>query len=160
VTLNPAASWVLVIGYIVFALVSAVLLLGIAFALRTLNAKLNDLLAKADPLLAKADDLLTIANEKVTSIGDKAEGILAQGEETAESVHEKVDKTAAAVQRTLHAPIININSLAAGVTRGVETFTQLQRNTALKASHSERSNGQQAAEAVPTLAGKETSNGG
>lgn len=128
--LNPVASWVLVIGYIVCAVTTTVLLGGLVYALSKLTAKLEELLAKAEPLLAKADEALTVTNEKITAIGDKAEGILAQGEETAESVHHKVDRTATAVQRTIHAPIIGLNSLAAGVSRGVQTFSRLQREVA------------------------------
>lgn len=127
--LNPAASWLLVIGYVVCAVTTTVLLGGLVYALSKLTAKLEELIAKADPLLAKADAALTVTNEKITSIGDRAEGILAQGEETAESVHHKVDRTATAVQRTIHAPIIGLNSLAAGVSRGVRTFSRLQRET-------------------------------
>ena len=127
--LNSAAAWVLVIGYILCAVTTTVLLAGLVYALSKLTAKLEELLAKADPLLAKVDEALTVTNEKITSIGDRAEGILAQGEETAESVHHKVDRTATAVQRTIHTPIIGLNSFAAGVSRGVQTFSRLQRET-------------------------------
>ena len=126
--LNPIASWVLVIFFLVSALVGLIALLALAKALQMLNAKLEDLTSKVDPLLQKADQILTITNEKIVSIGDKTEGILIQGEETAENVHEKVDRTAVAVQRTVYAPIIGLNSFAAGVSRGVRTFGRLQRH--------------------------------
>jgi hypothetical protein len=169
VQLSETASWLLVIGYVFCSLVTAGALFGMWMALRALNAKLEDLVAKADPLLAKTDEILTVTHDKIASIGDKAEEILAQGEETAESVHHKVDKTATAVQRTIHAPIIGVNSLAAGISRGVETFGKLQKqpiNAAAgpvnDASEGElhTSNGHGPAEKVPTLAGKEIGNGG
>jgi len=169
VQLSETASWLLVIGYIFCALVTAGALVGMAFALRALNAKLEDLVAKVDPLLAKSDEILTVTHNKIASIGDKAEEILAQGEETAESVHHKVDKTASAVQRTIHAPIIGVNSLAAGISRGVETFGKLQRQPIDPASGSANdtsegemhtSNGHGPADKVPALAGKETGDGG
>lgn len=127
--LNPAASWVLVIGYVVCAVATTVFLGGLTYALSKLTTKLEELIVRAEPLLTKADEALTLTNEKITSIGDRAEGILAQGEETAENVHHKVDRTAAAVQRTIHAPIIGLNSFAAGVSRGMRTFSRLQRDT-------------------------------
>jgi len=169
VQLSEAASWLLVIGYIILSLGTAALLGAVAFGLSKLNAKLEDLSAKAEPLLAKTDHILTLTNDKITSIGDKAEGILTQGEETAESVHEKVDKTATAVQRTVYAPIIGLNSFAAGVSRGVETFGRLQRHETNGAAgrephrpqakakmYNSASNGQEAVEARPIPAGKET----
>lgn len=162
VELNPVASWFLVIGFIVFALVTAGALVGLALALRTLNTKLEDLIGRAEPLLIKADDLLTLTNTKLASIGDKAEGILAQGEETAENVHHRVDKTATAVQRTIHAPIIGLNSLAAGISRGVATFGNLQRGVPSSGStdaHDDvrTSNGRVSTEtgSAAALAGKE-----
>lgn len=164
-TLNAIASTALVIGYIFCALVTAIALGAIAFALTKLNGKIEELTAKLDPLLTKVDDTLSMVNDKVASIGDKAEGILAQGEETAESVHHKVDMTATAVQRTIHAPIIGINSLMAGVSRGVETFGKLQR-TAPEAgadgaeAQAQGNNGHRRAESVAALAGKETLDGG
>jgi len=167
VQLSESASWLLVIGYLVLSLVSAGGLLALGLALNKLSAKLEDLTAKAEPLLAKTDHILTLTNDKITSIGDKAEGILTQGEETAESVHEKVDKTATAVQRTVYAPIISLNSFAAGVSRGVETFGRLQRRETNGApareiqrpeakAYNSASNGQEALEARPIPAGKET----
>jgi hypothetical protein len=126
-TLHPVASAVLVIGYILLSLCTAAALGLLAFGVSKLNAKLEELTAKVDPLLTRADEMLTLTNDKLSAIGDRAEEVLARGEETAESVHQKVDKTATAVQRTIHAPIIGLNSLAAGVSRGVETFGKLQR---------------------------------
>jgi uncharacterized protein YoxC len=127
VELSGIAATFLVIGYFVFAGITAAALAGFAVGLRALNAKIEAMSAKVDPLLSKADEVLGVASDKIVAIGNKTEGLLAQGEETAESVHQKVDKTATAVQRTIHAPIINLNSLAAGVSRGVETFGRLQR---------------------------------
>lgn len=181
--LSDWASTAVVIGYIGFALITAAAFAGIALALSKLNARLEDLINKAGPLLEKTDQILTTTNEKISAIGDKTEGILAQGEETAENVHQKVDKTATAVHRTIQAPIIGLNSLAAGVSRGMETFGKLQRApgngaaTALPAAQrnvtggaaaysadarngvTNTENGQDA-ERVSTLAGRETIHGG
>jgi len=182
VTLTPWASAILVVGYIVLSLISVMAFAAIALVLSKLNARLEALTAKVDPLLGKADEILTVTNEKIASIGDKTEGILAHGEETAESVHEKVDRTAVAVQRTVHAPIIAMNSFAAGVSRGVSTFGRLQRRNGQAAAtvsaappveaergtvfpasaaaesevHTQRQqNGQTAREAIPIPAGRE-----
>ena len=154
--LNPVASWVLVIGYIVCAVATTLFLGGLAYALAKLTAKLEELLAKAEPLLAKADEALTVTNEKITAIGDKAEGILAQGEETAESVHHKVDRTATAVQKTIHAPIIGLNSLAAGVSQGVRTFGRLQREAAPADDEPEISSRETTKEEEQTRSGRDT----
>lgn len=171
VDLNPVSSTILVGTFLLLSLGTFVVFLLLALGLNRLNTKLEELTARVDPLLAKTDQILTVTNDKITSLGDKAEGILAQGEEVAENVHHKVDRTATAVQRTIHAPIIGINSLAAGVTRGVETFGQLQRGrngTSLPRRPStlitdafvteetrHEKNGQGAAEPLPTLAGRE-----
>lgn len=167
--LSGAATIALVIGYIGFGLVTAAAFAGIAFALTRLNSKLSELIDKADPILAKIDEALTVTNNKIAAIGDKAEGILAQGEETAETVHHKVDKTATAVQRTVHAPIIGLNSLAAGLSRGVETFGKLQRRSGtaeagsstdtLSPAKAYTSNGSTITEQAPAFAGKETVDG-
>lgn len=126
--LNPVASTVIVISVIFCMLFSLGVLIFIARALQALNTRLTDITAKVEPLLIKADDILTVTGEKIHSIGDKAEGILAQGEEVAETVHEKVDRTATTVQRAVHAPLINLNSLAAGLSQGMATFGVLQRH--------------------------------
>jgi len=67
-----------------------------------------------------------LIGERVDTIGEKAEHILTQGEEMAESVHEKVDRTATTVQRTINAPIIKANSWAAALRHGFSTFARLQ----------------------------------
>lgn len=126
-TLNGTASTVLVIGFIVLSLVTAVALAGLAFGLTKISSLLEQLTTQAEPVLGKTEEILTVVSDKVASIGDRAEGILAQGEEAAESVHDKVDKTATAVQRTVHAPIIGLNSLAAGLSEGIKAFGTLQR---------------------------------
>ncbi len=127
--LNPVASGIVVVFYLVATLVLVSLVAALALTLNKLNAKLAEVTEKVEPLLVKADEMMTMANEKLGSIGDKTESILVQGEETVESVHEKVDRTAIAVQRTIHAPIISLNSIAAGVARGVSTFGRLQTHT-------------------------------
>jgi hypothetical protein len=126
VQLNPWASSVLVIFYIVVALVLVILVGALVLLIIKMNALLEEYRAKIDPLLEKADRVLTVTGDKVNSIGGKAETILTQGEEVANSVHERVDRTAAVVQRTINAPLIGINSLAAGMTRAWETFGRLQ----------------------------------
>lgn len=113
--------------YLVATLVLVGLVGALALTLSKLNAKLAEVTEKVEPLLIKADEMMTMANEKLGSIGDKTEDILIQGEETAGLVHDKVDRTAVAVQRTIHAPIIGLNSIAAGVARGVLTFGRLQQ---------------------------------
>lgn len=171
-TLHPVASTILVIGYILLSLCTAAALGLLAFGISKLNAKLEELTAKVNPLLTRADDMLTLTNDKLASIGDRAEEVLARGEETAESVHQKVDKTATAVQRTIHAPIISLNSLAAGVTRGMETFGKLQRSsdgdgaqgraaTAYPVENgAATTNGRGASDGIPSPTGKELLNGG
>jgi len=64
----------------------------------------------------------------VDRIGGKAEMILTQGEEVATVVHERVDRTTAVMQRTINAPLIGVNSLAAGMTRAWATFAALQNS--------------------------------
>lgn len=125
--LNPVASVVLVASYLFFGLVITGLLGAVVFALMKLNARLDDLAGRLDPLLQKADDALTITTETVENLGSRVETVLAQGEATVESVHEKVDRTAHAVQHVVNAPIIRANSLLAGVTQGFSTFTRLQK---------------------------------
>ena len=124
--LDGLASWFLV-GFYVFA--SLVLLGLVAFAAWAIW-KLHNLLekyeARINPVIDKADQVLTLIGEKVDTIGGKAESILTQGEEMAESVHEKVDRTATTVQRTINAPIIKANSWAAALKQGFATFTRLQ----------------------------------
>ena len=167
VQLSETASWLLVIGFLVSSLITAGALAGIAFGLSKINAKLEALTPKVEPLLQKVDNVLTITNDKVAVIGDKAEDILTQGEEVAESVHQKVDRTATAVQRTVHAPIIGLNSIAAGVSRGMETFGKLQRErpeaaprTQAQQQQSNSQNGRGAAEIIAVPAGKETLDAG
>ena len=87
--LNPVASVVLVTSYLFFGLVITGLLGAVVFALMKLNARLDDLAIRLDPLLQKADDALTITTETVENLGSRVETVLAQGEATVESVHEK-----------------------------------------------------------------------
>jgi hypothetical protein len=127
--LHPVASTALVIFYVLSALLLVGLIGAAAYLILRLNRLLTEYQQKIDPILVKADQALTIIADKADSIGGKAETLLAQSEEVAESVHEKVDRTAVAVQRTINAPIIGANSLVAGFTRGFLTFARLQRRT-------------------------------
>ena len=117
---------------IIFITVQVLLLTAIfvviGFGFKKLNDKIEQMLPKVDPILSKADQTLLVVNEKITSIGDKAEHIVTQGEEVAGNVHLKVDQTATAVQKTVHKPLIALNALAAGVSRGVKTFSDLQKS--------------------------------
>jgi hypothetical protein len=127
VQLGPVASTFLVIFYVVSSL-ALIVLIGVAtYLVLRLNRLLELYQSKIDPILVKADHALTIIADKADSIGGKAESLLAQSEEVAEAVHEKVDKTAIAVQRTINAPIISANSLVAGIKRGFWTFARLQQ---------------------------------
>ena len=125
--LNPVASGILVVSYLVFGLVISVLLGAVCFALIKLNARLEEFARRLDPLLQKADEVLTITTETVEMVGSRAETLLAQSEATVETVHEKVDRTASTVSHVVNAPIIRANSLLAGVTQGFSTFARLQK---------------------------------
>lgn len=125
--LNPVSSGILVFFFVFISIALTLLLAGMAFLLLKMNRTLEEYRVRVDPLLDKADHMLSLTTEKVNSIGGKAEVILAQAEEVTGTVHEKVDRTTQAVQRTIHAPIIGINSVAAGLTRGWNTFSRLQQ---------------------------------
>jgi hypothetical protein len=127
IQLNAWSSTILVIFFVVCALVQIGLIGLVVYLILWLNRLLTEYQQKIDPILIKADHALTIIADKADSIGGKAESLLAQSEEVAESVHEKVDRTAIAVQKTINAPIIGANSLVAGFTRGLLTFARLQR---------------------------------
>lgn len=140
--LHPVTSTILIILVIVQALVLTVVFGLIGFGFKKLSDKIEQLTPKIEPVLDKVDQALATTNDKLTTIGDKTEGIIAQGEEVAGNVHDKVDKTATVVQKTVHAPIIALNSFAAGVSRGVETFGKLQRSSEdATSSHSGNSPG-------------------
>lgn len=124
-SLNPIASTIIVVMYFVFMALAVGAFVMMAFALKVLNTKLEEVLVKVDPAFSKVDHILAVVDEKVSTIGSKAEGILSQGEDVAETVHDKVDKTAVTVQRSIQAPLIGINSLAAGLSQGVKTFGKL-----------------------------------
>ncbi len=125
--LNGVASSILVAWFVLLSFIVLVVLGGMAFVLWKINARIEHLTPKVEPLLDKVDQALTTANDKLTVIGDRAEHIVAQGEEVAINVHSKVDRTATVVQRTVNTPIITLNSLAAGLSRGFATFTNLQQ---------------------------------
>ena len=127
IQLSPFASMVLASFYILAATLLVALLVAVAFALYKLNAMLEEYRTKIDPLLAKADSLLEITTSRVDSLGGKAERILAQGEQITDNVHDRVERTASTVQKTVNAPIIGVNSLAAGLGRGLATFAHLQQ---------------------------------
>jgi hypothetical protein len=137
VQLGPAASVFLVAFYVVSSAVLIALIGAAAYLVLRLNRLLEQYQEKIDPLLVKADQALTIIADKADSIGGKAESLLTQSEEVAESVHEKVDRTAIAVQRTINAPIISANSLVAGFTRGFSTFAKLSRPEGQQAEDAE-----------------------
>lgn len=126
-SLNGVASGVLVGVFIFESLIVLAALCAMAFVIWKLNQKIDQLTPKVEPILDKVDQALSSANEKLAAIGDRTEHIVAQGEQVAVNVHEKVDKTAVTVQRAVNAPLITLNSLAAGVSRGVATFRHLQQ---------------------------------
>ncbi len=130
--LNGAASSILVGWFVVLSLFVLAALGAMAFVLWKINAKIEQLTPKVEPFLDKVDQVLTTANDRLTAIGDRAEHLVAQGEETAANVHDKVDKTATVVQRTIHAPFIVLNSFAAGLSRSVETFSNLQQKSGIR----------------------------
>lgn len=126
VQLSPIASTALVVFYILGSLTLTVVLGGIAFLLYKVNHLLEEYRTKIDPALDKVNQVLEITARRVDSIGGKAERILMQGEEITENVHHRVERTASSVQRTVNAPLIGVNSLAAGLGRGLATFARLQ----------------------------------
>jgi uncharacterized protein YoxC len=130
VELGPVASTILVTFYVLASLLLVGLIGAVAFLVWKLNGILERYEEKIEPVLEKADAVLTLIGEKADSIGGKAELLLTQGEEMAETVHDKVDRTATAVQKTINAPIIRANSLAAAVTQGLATFARLQGRAA------------------------------
>lgn len=174
--LNGVASSILVVWFVILSLVVLGVLGGMAFVLWKVNAKIDQLTPKVEPLLDKVDQALTAANDRLSAIGDRTEHIVAQGEEVAVNVHNKVDRTATAVQRTVHAPIIMLNALAAGVSHGFGMFTNLQQkrskwqqefvgvkrmNNGVRRSSSSHvvNNGRSVAEHVTASTGKEPVNG-
>jgi uncharacterized protein YoxC len=126
IQLSPVASIVLIGFYILSSLTLVALLLGLTLGLWKLNRLLEEYRLKIDPALEKANQVLSITAQRVDSIGGKAERILTQGEEITENVHSRVEKTATTVQKTVNAPLISVNSLAAGIGRGLATFAHLQ----------------------------------
>jgi hypothetical protein len=85
-------------------------------------------------LLERAEQILIAAAAMVETVGESTERILSQGEHAAERVNETVDRTTTIVQRTVYRPLISVNSVAAGLTRGILTFTNLQRTIPGQAS--------------------------
>lgn len=124
--LNAAASTVLVISYLVASVVLIVLLGALIYLLARTNQLLNQIASRVDPTLEKADEVLAVVADRVSVIGERTEGLLTQGEAVVETVHDRVDRTTSAVQRTINAPLIGVNSLAAGLSRGLHTFSRLQ----------------------------------
>jgi predicted PurR-regulated permease PerM len=124
IQLTPIASTFLIIGYIVFSLLTFGVLAALAWGVFRLNTELEKLNAKADPLLGKTDEILGLVSEKVTTIGTSAENILVQSEAMTGNLTAKVDQTASAVQKTVHAPLIGLNALLAGVQYGATVFRQ------------------------------------
>jgi hypothetical protein len=139
VQLNPVASLVLASFYLVTS-IALVVILGLCLHLiQKLYAKMELLESKIEPSLVKAEEILTITNNKIVSLGERSEGILTHGEAIAEDVHVKIEKTATHVHRTVNVPIIRLNSVAAGLAHGLQTFSLLQRK------HREKSSGTKAA---------------
>ncbi len=126
--LNGVASSILVGWFVILSFVVIGILGGMAFVLWKLNAKIEQITPRFEPLLDQVDQALTAANVKLSAIGDRTEHIVAQGEEVAINVHNKVDKTATTVQRAVYVPIIILNSFAVGLSRGFEMFANLSKN--------------------------------
>jgi hypothetical protein len=124
IQLTPIASTFLIVGYIVFSLLTLGVLVGLTWGVFRLNRELEKLNAKADPLLGKTDEILGLVSEKVMTLGASAESILIQSEAMTGNVSARVDQTASAVQKTVHAPLISINAFLAGVQHGANVFRQ------------------------------------
>ena len=124
--LNPISTAVLVVFYVVCAILLVGLIGGLLFALVKLNTLLTVYQQQVENVLTKADRVLTLANEKLLAVGDKTEDILTTGRTMTAQVSDRVDKTAAIVQKTVSAPFIGINSVAAGLKRAVTTFGELR----------------------------------
>ncbi|HVK06236.1 MAG TPA: DUF948 domain-containing protein [Armatimonadaceae bacterium] len=128
--LNPVASTVVVAFFLVLSVILVGLLAALIIIMARLNAKLEEVTTRVDPLLNRVETLMVEANDRLNTIGDKAEVILTQGEAVATTVHDRVDRTATAVTRTVNAPLIGINSIAAGLSAGWEAFTHSSRRRA------------------------------
>jgi predicted PurR-regulated permease PerM len=124
IQLSPIASTFLIVGYVVFSLLTLGSLAGLAWGVFRLNGELEKLNAKADPLLGKTDEILGLVSEKVMTVGTSAEHILLQSEAMTGNLTQKVDQTASAVQKTIYAPLISLNALLAGVQHGATVFRQ------------------------------------
>jgi len=125
-TINPVASTVLIIFFLVLSVLLVALLAVLVSVLLRLNARVEEMTTRVDPLLTRAESLLTETNQRLSTIGEKAETILTQGEAVAHTVHDKVDRTTTAVTRAINAPLISVNSVAAGLSAGWSAFSALQ----------------------------------
>ena len=121
------ASGILVASYVILGLVISGLLAVVCAALLKLNKRLDDWASRLDPLLEKADTALSVTTETVENLGSRAEVVLERSEAAVEGVQDKVDRAAEAVTHVVNAPIIQTNSLLAGLSRGLSTFSRLQR---------------------------------
>lgn len=127
--LNPIASGFLVGSYIALGLILIVLMGGILYALIRLNRLLEENQAKIEPVIAKVDSLLVQVTELTETFGGKTEAILGESEATVEVIHDRVERTAEVVQKTVTKPVVGVNALVAGVASGAATFATLQKNS-------------------------------
>jgi|GEM_PF-5653511 hypothetical protein len=127
VQLSPLASTILISFFLLSTVILLALIAGIGLLVWKLNHVLERYEERIGPVLDRVDNALLLVTEKTESIGEKTEVLLEQTVETAGSVHQRIDKTAHAIQQTIHAPIININSVATAFAEGFATFRSLQR---------------------------------
>jgi len=137
--LNPIASGLLVFVCVLALALSVVLNFLLVFALGKANLLLESYQSKVDPILTKLDSILVLAQDKLVTVGGQTEAILEQGEEMTGNVQERVERTSIVVQRTVNAPLIGINSIWAGLARGVKTFGNLQRDSIAELAEFQRS---------------------
>ena len=138
-TLNPVTSNLMIVWYLGFSLILTVVIIGLTVLLHRLNTRLEALTAQVEPLLKKTEATLVLASEKLASIGSTTESLLTHGDAIAATVEAKTEVTTRLVQKTIHAPFVNLNALLAGVAAGARALRVRPRSRVLQSSKSQQS---------------------
>ena len=124
----PMFNMIVAICMMVIAVFVAAWAIGMLIAVFKIKGILHQTMNKAQPAIAKAEDAVGTVNGMIHSVQQRVEDITNTAQDTADAVSRRVKGTTEVITETAASPSIILAGLMAGVAKGLDVFSNLQRS--------------------------------
>jgi hypothetical protein len=122
--MTSVAGWIIAISVSIIALVMT---FGLVAAVITMKKLVNKLIAVADPAMKRAEATINTVGGIAETVRFRTDEITHTVEETVEDVSRKVRSTTTVIEDAVTPPLINVASVLAGVSRGLQVWSELSK---------------------------------